>query len=232
MGFDGVDIITADAGDKLHRKQFASGVLPVDFRDFNLRQAGVFHVAGEAFRVCSVPGEVQLFSNLDAEVFDERDRIVHAQFRLSLFDEFGNGPKKPYVLLDFLGNLRALDFECEHRPVQSYRTVHLGDGGRGQRLWVDGCEEVTPVGNVVVQCRDYFVEGNDSDSVLQAGEFGNHLRREKLGSGAHELSELDKGRSQVFERHAEPCVGRVFAVVVCLAFLRGSGNSRSREEFI
>jgi hypothetical protein len=71
--------------------------------------------------------------------------------------------------------------------------VHLGDGGRGQRLPVEGGEDlVDPGAQLVSQHRFDLRPRHLRRVVLQPGQLGDELRRQQIAPGGQHLAELDE----------------------------------------
>ena len=64
--------------------------------------------------------------------------------------------------------------------------------------------------------------GEGGDVLLEIGQFLDQVLGDQVGAGAEDLSELDEGRSQVLEGHADPLGGGQTGGEVLLFFCGGS----------
>jgi hypothetical protein len=78
--------------------------------------------------------------------------------------------------------------------------VHLGDGGRGERLLLEAGEQLRRLAaQFLLEQLVHFLGVGRGHRVEQAAELAGHLLAERARAGGDDLAELDVGGSEVGE---------------------------------
>ena len=196
---------TLDPGD---RQDTFSGPLPVDFRDVEktgLRVDGAHLVGAAGFKT-----QVELAQHEVGDRVGEGDRLQAAAFSRDAF----NGARRAAHGGEFKCHL-AFDPGTEdlYRAV-TVRQRHLvdlrkGGGGNGFRKAREKPDGFGP-GEFGGERRAGEFHREGRQSVLEATEIARDFRAEHVRPCREELSELDIGRAETFERRRETLAGAAF----------------------
>ena len=83
--------------------------------------------------------------------------------------------------------------------------VHLGDGGGGQRVAVEACEQaVGGLAEAAFHLGQRLFSGERRHFVLELGQLLPDVRRQQVLAGGEGLAELDEDRTQILQRLPDP----------------------------
>ena len=144
--------------------------------------------------------EVQLFGQVVGKIGDHvLCREPPAQ--LGQFDGLGEALQDLQVGGDPAADARPLDFDDDLLAAVQGRVVHLRDGRRGERLFIEGGEQLRRVAaELLGEELVHLARVGGWHPVEQAAEFARQRFAERAGAGGNDLSELHIRRPQVGER--------------------------------
>ena len=170
----------------------------------HLRDDEVFIVGQESldhFGVGCFLDEVELRAQVLLELVRKRSRLKQLRTLGSLLEQLGCPPHERQVELDLILDPGTTNLHDHLSAALEERRVHLGDRGCRERLRVDPDEDV---GGEIV--RDHALdlrEGHREDLVDELAELLDVDIRQQIGPGREQLSELDVGRPELFQRMSE-----------------------------
>jgi len=195
-----------DALDKLHGQNGFAGQFTV--QPGHVKRVVIGEVCGKPFDGVPFPVEIQFSLNAAAKLLDQGDWVVDLEGWNMMLGKIRQAHEDVEVGGNGSCNIGPTDFDRYFFAVGKAGFMHLGNGRRGQRSLFDGGKQLA---DGTSEFASYLLadplKGKGRDGVLQATEFRNVFGRQKVGTGGKQLSELDKGRPQLFHRQTKPYGG-------------------------
>ena len=108
------------------------------------------------------------------------------------------------IPLDHAAHVRPAHLDDHLVPGGERRGVHLGDGGRGYRLAVEGGEHVVhPAAQFVPEHARHLRPGHSGGIILETAQLGDELGRQQVTPGGQHLAQLDERDPAVLQGQPE-----------------------------
>src|SRR6266480_3604712 len=135
---------------------------------------------------------------------DQADDVVLFSYRPAPAGCGGQVAQDMEVLIDLLDHAGTLHLDHNRRAIGQFGAVYLSDGGRGQWHGFEGREYlVDRPPELALDDRGHRFRLQRRGSILKLRQLDLVGRWQQIGAGREDLSELDKGRSQLFQRAAD-----------------------------
>ena len=160
----------------------------------------VLEVGGKLFNAAGLDKHVEFPKNDALELLDQVGPAQDLPYLEIFFYLVGQIIHQPDILADLPVDTRPDDLDGQFFPGRQSGPMDLGHRGGGDRF---GVEFLKNFGKRPLQ---FFFDDlfnlrkrDRRDAVLKFFEFVDVFRREQVGPGAHELSQLDEAGTQFFQ---------------------------------
>ena len=197
-----IEIVDAHAVDVLHDEDMLRREVAVDIGAGHeclilVQMAELLDVIGLDEEIHLLLGDAPHLLEHHVEV-DDILRVAHDAH------EARGALQEHHVARHDLVDAGPLHLHDDALPRREHGAMHLRDGGRAEHLLVDGGKDLVPAAAVLLL--DDLDDGRKRQrfrAVLQFHELVTILLRQEVRPHAHDLSELDERRPEVFEDVAE-----------------------------
>jgi hypothetical protein len=158
-------------------------------------------VLAEPLKVKQLATEIQFTQESLTELLHHRDRLVAFQFFLPL----GNGGKAGHdveIAADCAFYAGMLHFDNYQRPAAQPTAVNLSYRRRSHRLAIEVLKALIDWSSEFLLDRgDCYIGRVGRCAALQVRQLVRELRPNQIGTAAQDLSQLDKCRAKIGQRH-------------------------------
>ena len=200
--FERSKVVDLEAANAFEGEDSRSRGIPEDARNADAPVS--CEVGGEAFGVVPFTYVVKLGPQCLGELAGEAGQVVLASSGPTTTGDLGEILKDFEVIPYLFDHARASNLYHNLGSILKDGSVGLTYGGRGERLGVEGGEDLfqrpPQFGS---QHFPHYVERHLWAAVLQLGELDEVLCRKEICAGRQYLPELDEGSSELFKGHAD-----------------------------
>ena len=195
-------LMAGNAVDALLHIDPLAGPVPVDGRDDDVLAPG--EMGGDTLGVVALALQVQLAAQRAPELAHQAGRLVGAQVGPLVLGQLRQALEQAQIGLDDRADAGPAHLDDDLGAVVQLRAVHLRDRGRRQRLGIEAGEDLLGRrAQVLGELGAHHLDRHRRRLTVQLFEFGDPGRAEQVGAAGQDLAELDEGRPQILERHAQ-----------------------------